>query len=147
MTFTYVSPLSSPRDQVRFLIQDTDSTQPHITDEEIQWLITEWADVYDAAANAADIIAGSYAHKADYVKRVGDLHLQENYSKQSERFTALAVQIRLNRVRRFVPKWVANTAALESSVDRVVDTHNTDMWVGQMDNPRGTGATQLNGSI
>jgi hypothetical protein len=146
MTFTYVSPLTADRDKVRFLIQDTDSTAPHMTDEEIQWLIAEWADVYDAAANAADILAGSYAHKADYVKRVGDLHLQETYSKQSERFQALATTLRTNRMRRYVPKWVANSAALQSTNERNVDTYHTDAFVGQMDNPRGTGAGSLNGS-
>jgi len=146
MTFTYVSPLSSDRDKVRFLIQDTNSTAPHMTDEEIQWLIAEWADVYDAAANAADILAGSYAHKADYNKSVGDLSLQESFSKQSERFQALASTLRINRMRRYVPNWVANADALQSTLERNVDTYHTDAFMGQMDNPRGTGAGSLNGS-
>ena len=138
--YTYVNPTTSDRDKVRFLISDTDMANPHLSDEEIAWLISEWADVYDAAANAADTLAGQYAHKADYVKKVGDLHLQENYSKQSERFTALGVQLRLNRIRRFVPKWIVAPSALQSTTDRLVDTHNTDAYSGQFDNPRGTGA-------
>ena len=136
MTFTYVGPAGSDRDKVRFLIQDTDSTNPHMTDEEINWLITEWADVYDAAANAADILAGSYAHKADYSKSVGDLTLSETFSTQSERFSSLATSLRLNRMRRYVPSWVANAEALKSTADRSVTTYNTDAFLGQMDNPR-----------
>lgn len=139
MTFTYVGPATSDRDKVRFLIQDTDSNNPHMTDEEINWLISEWADVYDAAANAADVLAGSYAHKADYNKSVGDLSLSETFSTQSQRFSSLATSLRLNRMRRYVPTWVANAEALKSTADRVVDTHNTDAFMGQMDNPRGTG--------
>ena len=136
MTFTYVGPATSDRDKVRFLIQDTDSTSAHLSDEEINWLITEWADVYDAAANAADILAGSYAHKADYSKSVGDLSLNETFSTQSQRFSALANSIRLNRMRRYVPSWIANTEALKSTADRSVTTYNTDAYTGQMDNPR-----------
>ena len=136
MAFTYIDPTNSNRDKVRFLIQDTDSTNPHMTDEEIGWLITEWADVYDAAANAADILSGSYAHKADYSKSVGDLTLSETFSTQSERFQALATNLRLNRMRRYVPSWVANPESLKSTSNRNVTTYNTDAHLGQMDNPR-----------
>jgi hypothetical protein len=136
MTWTYVGPATSDRDKVRFLIQDTESTSPHMTDEEINWLISEWADVYDAAAQAADILAGQYAHKADYSKSVGDLSLNETFSTQSQRFSALANSIRLNRMRRYVPSWVANPEALKSTADRTVTTYNTDAYTGQMDNPR-----------
>jgi hypothetical protein len=140
MTFTYVGPATSDRDKVRFLIQDTDSTAPHMTDEEINWLISEWADVYDAAANAADVLAGQYAHKADYSKSVGDLSLNETFSTQSQRFSALAGSLRLNRMRRFAPSWVANADALKSTADRNVATYTTDAFLGQMDNPRSTTA-------
>jgi hypothetical protein len=138
MTFTYIDPTNSARDRVRFLIQDTDSTHPHMTDEEISWLISEWADVYDAASAAADILSGSYAHKANYSKSVGDLTLSENFSTQSERFQALATTLRLKRMRRFVPTWIASADALQSTADRVVDTYNTDSHLGQFDNPRGS---------
>jgi hypothetical protein len=137
MTFTYVGPATSDRDKVRFLIQDTDSTAPHMTDEEINWLISEWADVYDAAANAADVLAGQYAHRADYSKSVGDLSLNETFSTQSQRFAALATNLRLNRMRRFAPSWIANADALKSTSARNVTTYNTDAYMGQFDDPRG----------
>jgi hypothetical protein len=58
MTWTYVGPATSDRDKVRFLIQDVETTRQLLSDEEIAWLLTEWADVYDAAANAAEVLGG-----------------------------------------------------------------------------------------
>lgn len=140
MTFTYTGdPAGSSRDKVRFLIQDNQSAHYHLSDEEIAWLLTEWEDVYRAAAAGADAIAGSYAHKADYTKSVGDLTLTETYSKQSERFSTLAAQLRRSRNERYTVKWVANADALKSTADRVVDTHNTDAYLGQFDNPNADG--------
>ena len=141
-TYTYIDPTVSDRDKVRFLIQDTDSGSWHMSDEEIGWLITEWADVYDAASVAADILAGRYAHKSNYSKSVGDLTLSEDFKAQSERFGALATSLRINRMRRYVPQWVANAQALRSTTDRVVDTYNTDAFMGQYDNPQASGTNQ-----
>lgn len=139
MTFTYTGdPAGSSRDKVRFLLQDTSATHHHLTDEEIAWLLTEWADVYDAATAGAETIAASYAHKADYTKSVGDLSLTENYSNQSARFVELANRLRVNRSRRYPVTWVANAEALKSTADRTVETYNTDAHLGQFDNPRST---------
>lgn len=137
MTFTYVGPATSDRDKVRFLIQDTDSTNAHITDEEIAWLLTEWADPYDAAANAADVLAGRFAHKSNYSKSVGDLNLSENFADQCAHFQELAKNLRLNRMRRYTPQWIANSEALKSTAARDVTTHNTDAFMGQFDDQRG----------
>ena len=136
MAFTYVDPNSNARDKVRFLVQDTDSTRPLLTDEEIAFLIAEWVDVYDAASNAANILAAKFAGKADYSKSVGDLSLNETFSSQASSYTELAKSIRMNRHRRFTVSWVANADALKSTADRSVDTYNTDAFLGQMDNPR-----------
>lgn len=136
MTFTYVGPATADRDKVRFLIQDTDTTRQFLSDEEIAYLLTEWADVYDAAANAADILVARFNGKADYSKSVGDLSLNETFSSQATGFKELAKTIRANRHRRFTVSWVANAEALKSTGDRTVDTYNTDAYLGQMDNPR-----------
>ena len=136
MTFTYVGPATSDRDKVRFLIQDTDSTNPHITDEEIAWLLAEWADPYDSAAAAADVLAGRFAHKSNYSKSVGELSLSENFADQCAHFQELARNLRVNRMRRYTPAWIANADALKATSDRNVTTYNTDAHLGQMDNPR-----------
>ena len=56
MAFTYVDPSSGDRDKVRFLVQDTDSTDAHLQDAEITYLVSTWGNVYDAAIAAAEII-------------------------------------------------------------------------------------------
>jgi hypothetical protein len=136
MTFTYVGPANSDRDKVRFLIQDTDTTRQLMSDEEIAWLISEWNDVYEAAANAADALAAKFTGKADYSKSVGDLSLNETFSSQSQGFKELAKNIRANRHRKYTVSWVANPEALKSTANRTVSTYNTDAHLGQMDNPR-----------
>lgn len=139
MAFTYTGdPAGSNRDKVRFLLQDTVQADALLQDEEIAWLMSEWADVYDAAANGADILAGRFASKADYSKSVGDLSLSETHSNQAQRYQELAVNLRLMRQRRYVPTWVANTDSLKSTADRDVATYNTDSYLGQFDNPRGS---------
>ena len=138
MTWTYVGPATADRDKVRFLIQDVDTTRQLLSDEEIAWLLTEWPDVYDAAANAADILAAKFTGKADYSKSVGELSLNETFSSQSQNFKELAKTIRANRHRRYTVSWVANADALKSTADREVTTYKTDAFLGQMDNPRST---------
>ena len=136
MTWTYVGPATSDRDKVRFLIQDVETTRQLMSDEEINWLISEWGDVYEAAANAADALAAKFTGKADYSKSVGDLSLNETFSSQSAGFKELAKSIRSNRHRKYTVSWVANAEALKSTADRSVTTYNTDAFTGQMDNPR-----------
>lgn len=136
MTWTYVGPATSDRDKVRFLIQDVETTRQLMSDEEIAWLISEWGDVYEAAANAADALAAKFTGKADYSKSVGDLSLNETFSSQSAGFKELAKNIRSNRHRKYTVSWVANAEALKSTANRTVNTYNTDAHLGQMDNPR-----------
>jgi hypothetical protein len=136
MTWTYVGPATSDRDKVRFLIQDVETTRQLMSDEEINWLISEWGDVYEAAANAADALAAKFTGKADYSKSVGDLSLNESFSSQSQGFKELAKNIRANRHRKYTVSWVANAESLKSTGDRSVTTYNTDAYTGQMDNPR-----------
>lgn len=50
-------PAGVPRDAVRYLVGDLDSTAPLVTDEVIAWEITQWPNLYLAAASIADSIA------------------------------------------------------------------------------------------
>lgn len=134
MTFTYTGdPSVSDRDKVRFLIGDTDSTDPHFQDEEIMWLVNTWNDVYEAAAVCADILGGRFAHKADVSKTVGDLSLSTTYSRAAEGFKVMAHQMRDMRARQFVPMPVVNAQALVSTENRRVETYNTDFFLGMDD--------------
>lgn len=65
MTWTYTTPYTSTRDYVRFLIQDTDSTNQIFQDEELDNLLTQnSSDPRLAAAEALEALAGKYARNA-----------------------------------------------------------------------------------
>lgn len=54
MSWEYSAALETEKDQVRFLIQDTDTNRQLFQDEEILWVIDHEANVYKAAAALCD---------------------------------------------------------------------------------------------
>lgn len=96
MAWTYSgNPASSSRDEIRFLIGDTDSTSQQLSDEEIDYLATTNPDrgaLYPnlaAASSAAGALAARYAKLID--KTVGSLSL--SYSQKFDHYTALATRL------------------------------------------------------
>lgn len=97
MTWTYSGdPSSSAKDEVRFLVGDTDSTVQEASDEEVAYILTMHGDPgstygnYAAASVLAQAIASKYAKKAD--KSVGGLSIQ--YRAKFENYMALAERLR-----------------------------------------------------
>lgn len=96
MTWTYdVEAVgSSPKDEVRALIQDTDDTFPLLSDEEIQWLVDKWMPVYDSteavAAHAAAIVSRKFAGLVS----VSADGVEVDVSGLSDRYTQMATDIR-----------------------------------------------------
>ena len=93
MGWTYSGdPSASGRDEVRFLIGDTDQDDQLLTDEEIDYTITVYPDDgtsysnYRAAAECARSLAAKYARLVN--KTVGSLSLQ--YGTRAEQFRELA---------------------------------------------------------
>jgi hypothetical protein len=80
-------PADSEIDTVRFYVQDTDTLDQLITDEEIEFLIAQWTPVYGnllmVAAMAAEAIAAKFtrevAYSADGVS-IGVQDLQDKYN-------------------------------------------------------------------
>jgi hypothetical protein len=135
MAFTYVDPSSGDRDKVRFLIQDTVSTDAHLQDEEIAYLLSTWGNnVFDAAIAAAEIISGSYAHKTNYSRSIGDLSISESYGASAAEFRALAQRLKDQRDRLFVPIAKINAQSIISTADKAVTTYKSDFSTGLMDN-------------
>jgi len=67
MPWTYNSALTEPRDQVRFLIQDTVAARPLLEDEEIDFLLlTEEDNIWLAAAAALTV---AYLNSSRYASR------------------------------------------------------------------------------
>lgn len=89
MSWSYDPNLSTDRDRVRFLIGDTDTNDQLLSDEELDYLLTQYS-VYEAAAVACEAIAAKYARKAD--KEVGDLSIK--WSQVSDQYTKKAQELR-----------------------------------------------------
>src|SRR4051812_22758149 len=70
MTATYVSPSTSDKDAVRFLLGDTVVASPILQDEEIDYLVSRWKPLYNTveyvASVAADVISARYAREANF---------------------------------------------------------------------------------
>lgn len=78
MTTTYSgNPSTTPKDAVRFLVQDTDMVTAgavRLQDEEINWVLTQQTNVFLAAAECCDIIAAYWAKIQN--TRIGPLNIQ-----------------------------------------------------------------------
>ena len=89
MTFTYSGdPAASARDAIRFYAQDTDADDQLLSDEEIDFIISNWQHVSDhplfVAAVCCDSIAGRFAREISYSAdgvSVGAEALQEKYTR------------------------------------------------------------------
>jgi hypothetical protein len=91
MTWTYdVSDLAtSLKDQVRFVVGDTLSTDPQIQDEEISLVLTQRSSIYGAAADCCRALASKYARSAD--QKAGDVAVK--YSDISKAYALRAVAL------------------------------------------------------
>ena len=137
MTFTYSGdPTTSTRNKVRFLLNDTDSTDVLFSDEELAYLITEWVDTYEICRAACETLVSRVNRLADSTsKSVGDISVSQSYTAKAKQYQDLANSFLARRLRKTPPTVWANADALKNSVDRTVTDYNTEFWVGQMDNP------------
>lgn len=106
MAWTYSgNPASSDRDKIRFLIGDVASTPQSLSDEELQYLISEAPEpkAEMAAAEAADLWADRFAGLSASSKSVGDLSISQDYAGTSERLHKLAARLRVRHIGGMVP--------------------------------------------
>ena len=138
MTFTYSGdPTTSTRNKVRFLINDTDSTDVLFTDEELDYLILEWGtNVYEICRAACETLISRFNRLSDTTsKSVGDISVSESYTAKAQQYKDLANSFLLRNMRKAPPRPFANAQALKSTNDRIVDDYNTDAYTGIHDNP------------
>jgi hypothetical protein len=138
MTFTYSGdPTTSTRNKVRFLINDTDSTDALFTDEELDYLIGEWGtNVYEICRAACETLVSRFVRLSDSTsKSVGDISVSESYTAKAQQYKDLAASFLLRNMRKAPPRPFANAQALKSTNDRIVDDYNTDAYTGIHDNP------------
>lgn len=121
MTWSYSgNPAESLKDQVRFLLGDTNTAAPQIQDEEIMYLLSqESSNALRAAARGAETLAARYAREAD--KKVGDMML--NSSVVGKGYATLAKNLWRTYYSRTVSPYaggisVADKKANEEDQDR-----------------------------
>lgn len=119
MTWTYDIALTETRDQVRFLVGDTDTADQMVQDEEINWAITSEGSVFASAALVAETLSGKFSSQVD--KSVGDLKLK--FGDRADRFATLAktLRARVSLNVRF------HTAGAESISSKDVDESDRDL--------------------
>lgn len=96
MTATYSGdPSASPLDEVRFLLSDTDTTAPLLSNAEITYLLAQnGQNVLIAAIHGAETLAGRFARLAGVTRRIGDLTVAQSQSGQAAEYRALAGDLR-----------------------------------------------------
>lgn len=95
MTFTYSgNPDTSDQDAVRFEIQDTDQSQPLISDEEIAYMLVREGSVLRAAAGCCEVIARNFARRADLTLTSGTDTVKRTYTTMASNYLAMAEKLR-----------------------------------------------------
>lgn len=82
-------PGASPKDEVRFLVADTDPADPIVSDEEILFMLAEKGTPLSAAAALARVLAFRYARACDTA--IGDYRV--SLSAIAERYRLLAREL------------------------------------------------------
>lgn len=101
MTFTYSgAPVAGTTDEIRFLLQDTDSTDPLFQNEEIQYYIDRIAavngSVLKTAAYLAETAAARFARQVSISSDQTSIameQLQQKYEDLASRLRAQAVEL------------------------------------------------------
>jgi hypothetical protein len=130
MSWTYSGdPATSTRDEIRFLIGDTDSTQDWtMSDEEVNYIATQSTNTLLCAAIGAENVASKFARLAQS-KSVGDLSV--TWGDRRDSFTKLALNLRARASLKVVPIYVgglsrAEKAAVDADTDRVQPAFKVD---------------------
>lgn len=95
MGWTYSGdPDTSPKDEVRFHLQDTDTGFQLLTDEEISWLIAEWMPRYDSLIYVASVAAAVVSRRFAAMVAVTADGVSVSTGDLAQRFRDLALELR-----------------------------------------------------
>jgi hypothetical protein len=135
MTWSYSgNPGASDLDEVRFLIQDTDTNEQLLSNEEINYLIAAYVDPYLAAIGAVGILIAQASREVEESKTVADLSLTRKVGARLSQWEALMKSLKSEQFRRFPAAPVVNPNAILPTDIGIVEGEGTDYVVGQMDN-------------
>lgn len=135
MTWSYSgNPGASNLDHIRFLIQDTDTSDQLFSNEELTFLYNSYGDAYSAAIAAVTTLIAKGSRVAEESKTVGDLSLSIKSGARVAQWEALLKYLKAERFRLNPAAPVINQNAIVPTVERVEEDESTDFVVGQMDN-------------
>ena len=119
------NPQSSPKDLVRYLIQDTNSADQLMTDEEIEFCLFEvGGNAYMAGANACLTLSGQFTGMAETTTRtIGGLSLSESYRNRSQKYEALAKALLRRKAAVHPPRISAHIPRRQFEVDGPLDVY------------------------
>jgi len=139
MTWTYsCDPSSSEKDAVRWKVGDTDSDDPIVQDEEIEYELTQFAtdprQIIKASINVAKGIAAKFASESTY--RIGQV--SETLSRKAEAYERLVSELidelTMSARRSVVPAMVAHSKSLKAVNEANTDRVQPGVRVGMDDN-------------
>lgn len=131
MTWTYTLPITEPKDEVRFLSGDTDSTRQVVQDEEITYVLSKQPNVTLAAAIVCDAAAAKFSQDTD--ARVGDV--SESSSQRAEAFRQKAKDLRQRAGVVALPIFGGITKTQKDKLDNDADLIQPSFRIGQDDHP------------
>lgn len=137
MGWTYSGdPATDNKDAVRFLVGDTDSTDPLVQDEEINYLLGEHTEPMLAAIAAAEQLAVRFArevtHSADGLSySASDLH--KHYLAIADRLKSVHRRARAKAARPYAGGLSWAERDKDDADDDLIQTH---IRSHDMDNPR-----------
>jgi hypothetical protein len=134
--YTYSGdPMDSDKDEVRFLLQDTDpGTLPLLTDEEIEFLLERWLPKYDSVTYVAAVAADTISRKFVGIVNISVDGVSVNTADLTQRYRDLAIQLR--------NEYVAGQIGAEVPLDNIMVGGQVDysiaplnFSIGLHDNP------------
>lgn len=135
MTWSYSgNPGASDLDHIRFLIQDTDTTDQLFSNEELTYLFNSYGDAYSAAIAAVTTLIAKGSRVQEESKTVGDLSLSVKSGARVTQWETLLKYLKAERFRLSPAAPVINPNAIVPTVKRVEEDESTDFVIGQMDN-------------
>ena len=132
MTWSYSgNPADSNRNAVRFLIQDTDTNDQLLSNEEIDYTQTTAGSVYMAAHDCAYVIAPQYAQPASRTS-VGDMSI--SYSDRASGYYTIADRmLQLQAMREPPTPYIDPDNIIRASQKTVPPDNGTEFYTGQQD--------------
>lgn len=129
MTWTYGnSPVASGGtynlDLIRLLIGDTDTNHQLLTDEELDFFISQQSNYYLAAAMAVDSLVAKFAPSTQ--ERLGDW--EGAYQQRYDHFVALARELRRKAARQ-LRMWAGGIQPTEPEADEHVRRFKRDQML------------------